>query len=122
MGNDEYLRTITTAHKLLVGWEGGTYVVQGPSNDGITYTTVGEDGEEEVLGEEGNVLVQGGGQLLHGKHGNVIKCYLCGGNHYSSTCDKRKKVVMRKRKKQAIYISPPIVMYLATMTVMLTKR
>eukprot|EP00957_Ditylum_brightwellii_P194535 14817531-Ditylum_brightwellii.AAC.1 len=34
-GNDEYPRTITATHKLLVGWEGGTYSIPGPSNDGI---------------------------------------------------------------------------------------
>eukprot|EP00957_Ditylum_brightwellii_P099842 7607159-Ditylum_brightwellii.AAC.1 len=55
--NDKYPCTITAAHKLLVGWEGGTYKVPGPSNDGIAYTTLREDPEEEESDKEGNVLV-----------------------------------------------------------------
>eukprot|EP00957_Ditylum_brightwellii_P177866 13548177-Ditylum_brightwellii.AAC.1 len=54
-GNDEYPRTITAAHKLLVGWEGGTYSIPGPSNNGIAYTTVGDDPEEDAeANTEGN--------------------------------------------------------------------
>eukprot|EP00957_Ditylum_brightwellii_P053392 4046561-Ditylum_brightwellii.AAC.1 len=89
---DEYLRTIATAHKLLVGWEGGSYVITGPANDGIAYTTLTEENEEEVIDEEGNMLVNtcsGGKKVLCTKQGNIIKCYLCGGNHY---------VVSRNRK------------------------
>eukprot|EP00957_Ditylum_brightwellii_P200396 15277567-Ditylum_brightwellii.AAC.1 len=120
--NDEYPHSETVAHKLLLGGEGGTCVAQGPSNDGIAYTTVGEDREEEVLDEEGNVLLQDNGKVLQGNCGNVIKCYLCGGNHYWSTCDKKEESGDEKRKKQAICISPPIVTYKAMMMVVSTKR
>eukprot|EP00957_Ditylum_brightwellii_P023850 1799147-Ditylum_brightwellii.AAC.1 len=39
-GNDDYPRTITAAHKLLVGWESGAHSLPSPPNDGISYTTV----------------------------------------------------------------------------------
>eukprot|EP00957_Ditylum_brightwellii_P138315 10541916-Ditylum_brightwellii.AAC.1 len=56
-GNDKYPHTITAEHKLLVGWEGRTYTVHSPSNNGKAYTTVGEDPEEEEESEkEGNVV------------------------------------------------------------------
>eukprot|EP00957_Ditylum_brightwellii_P002672 205546-Ditylum_brightwellii.AAC.1 len=102
MGNDEYPCSFSAAHKLLVGWEGGSYVVQGPSNDCIAYTTVGEGGKEEASEEEGNVFVQGGGKILRGKKGNVIKCYLCRGNHYSCNCNKKEESGDKKKKKTGI--------------------
>eukprot|EP00957_Ditylum_brightwellii_P136234 10389550-Ditylum_brightwellii.AAC.1 len=71
----------------------------GPSNDGIDYTTVREDSEEEASEEEGNVFTQGDGKILRGKNGNVIKCCQCGGNHYSSNCDKKEESDDKKKKK-----------------------
>eukprot|EP00957_Ditylum_brightwellii_P155603 11844628-Ditylum_brightwellii.AAC.1 len=61
-GNDEYPRTITAAHKLLVGWEGGTYSIPGPSNNGIAYATVGDNDHEDddETSSEGNVLANKG--------------------------------------------------------------
>eukprot|EP00957_Ditylum_brightwellii_P065950 5001493-Ditylum_brightwellii.AAC.1 len=46
---DEYPWTITAAHKLMVGWEGGSYAIPGPSNDGIVYTTLAEGHKEEEI-------------------------------------------------------------------------
>eukprot|EP00957_Ditylum_brightwellii_P198466 15125604-Ditylum_brightwellii.AAC.1 len=74
-------------------------MVPGPSNDGIAYTTVGEDGDKEASEEEGNVFTQGGGKILRGRNGNVIKCYQCRGNHYSSNCNKKEESGDEKKKK-----------------------
>eukprot|EP00957_Ditylum_brightwellii_P117650 8974263-Ditylum_brightwellii.AAC.1 len=93
-GNDEYPHTITAGHKLLVGWEGGLYVLPGPSSNGIAYTPLGEDPIDEELGQEGNLSINtgnDGGKVLRSKCGNIIKCYLCCGNHYSNTCDQKKE-------------------------------
>eukprot|EP00957_Ditylum_brightwellii_P016378 1231327-Ditylum_brightwellii.AAC.1 len=54
-GSNDYPHTVTAAHKLLVGWEGGTYTLPSPSNDNISYTTIGyeEEGYKEPNDEEG---------------------------------------------------------------------
>eukprot|EP00957_Ditylum_brightwellii_P060775 4614433-Ditylum_brightwellii.AAC.1 len=56
MDNDEYPRSVSAAHKLLVGWEGGFYTIAGPSNDGISYTTIGDKEETVSEDKEGNIL------------------------------------------------------------------
>eukprot|EP00957_Ditylum_brightwellii_P094476 7193763-Ditylum_brightwellii.AAC.1 len=101
-GNDKYPRTITAAHKLLVGWEGGTYSIPGPSNNGIAYTTVGDDPEEDKTNAEGTVLAnkgKGKERVIHTRRGDLIKCYLCGGNHFSNMCPKKGDKEVEKDKK-----------------------
>eukprot|EP00957_Ditylum_brightwellii_P157615 11996285-Ditylum_brightwellii.AAC.1 len=58
-GNNNYPRTVTAAHKLLVGWEYGAYTLPSPPNEGISYITVGYESEEPDE-EEGEVLVTAG--------------------------------------------------------------
>eukprot|EP00957_Ditylum_brightwellii_P124768 9510397-Ditylum_brightwellii.AAC.1 len=80
-GNGESPRSITAAHKLLVGWEGGTYSIPGPSNDGIAYTTVGDDPEEEYeVDAEGSVLANKGEEktkVIRTRRGDIVECYQC---------------------------------------------
>eukprot|EP00957_Ditylum_brightwellii_P082686 6287306-Ditylum_brightwellii.AAC.1 len=61
-GSNDYPCTITAAHKLLVGWEGGAYTIPSPSNGGISYTTIGykKEGFKEPNNKEGEVLVTTG--------------------------------------------------------------
>eukprot|EP00957_Ditylum_brightwellii_P187128 14252749-Ditylum_brightwellii.AAC.1 len=103
MGNNEYPCTITAAHKLLVGWEGGTYSILGPYKDGIAYTTVRDDPEEEEeLNAEGNMLAnkgEGKEKTICTKQGNIVECYLCGGNHFSNMCPKKTDDETEKKKK-----------------------
>eukprot|EP00957_Ditylum_brightwellii_P071203 5412648-Ditylum_brightwellii.AAC.1 len=100
-GNNEYPQTITAAHKLLVRWEGGSYAIPGPSNDGSAYNTLAE-GHKEKGDEEGNALVNTsskGGKLLQSKCGNIINCYFCGRNHYANMCNQKKEDNSDKKKK-----------------------
>eukprot|EP00957_Ditylum_brightwellii_P154441 11752937-Ditylum_brightwellii.AAC.1 len=98
-----YLYTITAAHKLLVGWEGGTYSVPGPSNNGIAYTSIGDDPEEEEeLNADGNVLVNKGeekGKFIHTEQNNIVECCLCSENHFSNMCPKKTDGETDKKKK-----------------------
>eukprot|EP00957_Ditylum_brightwellii_P026148 1977852-Ditylum_brightwellii.AAC.1 len=74
MGNDKYPRSVTAAHKLLVGWEGGSYTIAGPPNDGISYTTIGDEDEAVHEEEEGNILTTAGHKkVLKDRRGNVLK-------------------------------------------------
>eukprot|EP00957_Ditylum_brightwellii_P040825 3090231-Ditylum_brightwellii.AAC.1 len=88
--NNKYPCTVAEAHKLLVGWGGRSYILPCPSNDGIVYTTIREEEEdqEELSDEDANVLVTTGTnkrKVLRDKRGNVLECFICGGNHYSNT-------------------------------------
>ena len=102
--NDEYPCTVTEAHKLLVGWEDGSYTSPNPSNDEIAYSTIREEEEDgkELSNEEANILMTAGnnkGKVLRDRRGNVLECFICGGNHYSNTCDQHKEQGNEKKKK-----------------------
>eukprot|EP00957_Ditylum_brightwellii_P064388 4887240-Ditylum_brightwellii.AAC.1 len=89
--NDDYPHTITAAH-----------------NDGITYTTLADEDEEEEVDEEGNVLVNTSsekGKVIRSKCDDIIKCYLCGINHYASVCDQKKDDDGDKRKKGHLHLT-----------------
>eukprot|EP00957_Ditylum_brightwellii_P094879 7226028-Ditylum_brightwellii.AAC.1 len=61
-----------------------------------------EENKEEVTDEGGNVLVNtssGGKKMLHTKRGNIVKCYLYGGNHYTNMCEKKKEEEDDSKKK-----------------------
>eukprot|EP00957_Ditylum_brightwellii_P211644 15366417-Ditylum_brightwellii.AAC.1 len=106
MGKDGYARSVLVAHKLLVGWEGGSYTIAGPSNNGILYTTIGDDEENLSANEEGNVLTTASKKKVwKDRRGNVQKCYTCEDNHYANMFDKKEEEGDEKTKACHLHLT-----------------
>eukprot|EP00978_Attheya_sp_CCMP212_P037163 scaffold173586_cov64-Attheya_sp.AAC.1 len=85
-GKDNYPKTVTSAYNILTNWKQDVRNIQGPTNDGISFTNV-EDGANNE--EEPDVTLATDGKKKDFPH---ITCHCCGKKgHYASACTEERQ-------------------------------
>ncbi len=92
---NNYPDTLTQAYNLLINWKqtsSNFQRYQGPINDGVAFTTKGDERDEREEGDERVALTNATGEKKSGYQGNnfdimKVKCHKCGKpGHYEHMC------------------------------------
>ena len=79
-GHDAYSKMVVSAYNLVTNWKGSNKIPSFRTNNGVSFNTMGkEDQDKNTTNKE----LDG---LLKIRSRKVVKCFICGGNHYANRC------------------------------------
>ena len=97
-GRDKYPQSLTEAYKLSTNWRETPRQRAIDKGDAINFLQ-DADSNDECNDDHADIALTTKGKEVRHKNGTLIKCDVCGGNHWINQCPKVKSLIQAEREK-----------------------